>query len=256
MHALQEGKRVPAGTVPLCGYRACSACHQVPMCGRCATHPPPADSPLQVPDSAVGAAQLRRGAQQPWWVGQAGSGPDGHRLPPAAMRPGASRSPTWSPRPPGRLITFSLRSHAGACWLTQLPTAATRLPERQRCPGTALDAARCSTGQTDTQEHAPVPPPAGVLYREQGNMERAVQCYQAALNARPNFPQASALGVRWEPLSCTRMERQGSCMCSAHGRRPRPAQSCSLEAWKPCPCGRTARTTPLAAPALLAAFPT
>ncbi len=31
----------------------------------------------------------------------------------------------------------------------------------------------------------------GVLYRELGNMERAMQCYQAALNARPNFPQAS-----------------------------------------------------------------
>ena len=37
--------------------------------------------------------------------------------------------------------------------------------------------------------HACVLPNAGVLYRELGNMERAVQCYQAALHTRPNFPQ-------------------------------------------------------------------
>ncbi len=43
--------------------------------------------------------------------------------------------------------------------------------------------------------------PAGVLYREQGNMERAVQCYQAALNVRPNFPQASRGCCLWQPLS-------------------------------------------------------
>ena len=30
----------------------------------------------------------------------------------------------------------------------------------------------------------------GVLHRELGNMERAAACYTAALQARPNFPQA------------------------------------------------------------------
>lgn len=41
--------------------------------------------------------------------------------------------------------------------------------------------------------HGVCAPSPGVLYREMGNMERAMQCYQAALNARPNFPQARAL---------------------------------------------------------------
>lgn len=29
----------------------------------------------------------------------------------------------------------------------------------------------------------------GVILREQGNVERALACYQAALQLRPNFPQ-------------------------------------------------------------------
>lgn len=29
----------------------------------------------------------------------------------------------------------------------------------------------------------------GVILREQGNVERALGCYQAALQLRPNFPQ-------------------------------------------------------------------
>lgn len=29
----------------------------------------------------------------------------------------------------------------------------------------------------------------GVLHRERGNLERAAQCYTAALQIRPNFPQ-------------------------------------------------------------------
>ena len=32
----------------------------------------------------------------------------------------------------------------------------------------------------------------GVLHRELGNMEKAMLCYTAALNARPNFPQVGA----------------------------------------------------------------
>ena len=39
--------------------------------------------------------------------------------------------------------------------------------------------------------------PSGVLYREMGNMERAMQCYPAALNARPNFPQASTMPLTY-----------------------------------------------------------
>ena len=35
----------------------------------------------------------------------------------------------------------------------------------------------------------------GVLHREAGAVERAVACYQAALNARPNFPQARRVCV-------------------------------------------------------------
>ena len=50
--------------------------------------------------------------------------------------------------------------------------------------------------------------PAGVLYREQGNMERAALCYQAALNARPNFPQAS-LPARHSRCCC----RHCCCFC-------------------------------------------
>ena len=30
----------------------------------------------------------------------------------------------------------------------------------------------------------------GVLYKERDNLERAVECYMAALTIRPNFPQA------------------------------------------------------------------
>ena len=29
----------------------------------------------------------------------------------------------------------------------------------------------------------------GVLYKERDNLERAVECYMAALTIRPNFPQ-------------------------------------------------------------------
>jgi tetratricopeptide (TPR) repeat protein len=32
----------------------------------------------------------------------------------------------------------------------------------------------------------------GVIHRERGNMERAAQCYTAALQIRPNFPQVLA----------------------------------------------------------------
>ncbi len=38
----------------------------------------------------------------------------------------------------------------------------------------------------------------GVLYKEQDNMERAVQCYTAALSVRPNFPQVRE--NRWRSL--------------------------------------------------------
>ena len=67
---------------------------------------------------------------------------------------------------------------------------------------------------------AAAPATAGVLYRELGNMERTVQCYQAALNVRPNFPQVGAgrwwlggccwvgAGGLWWALSPTRAVRQ------------------------------------------------
>lgn len=227
------------------------------------THRPPACPPtcpptLQVPDSAVGSAQLRRGAQQPWWVGQAGSGPDGHRLPPAAMRPGASRSPTWSPRPPGRLITFSLRSHAGACWLTQLPTAATRLPERQRCPGTALDAARCSTGQTDTREHALVPPPRRRAVPRAGQHGAGGAVLPGGAQRAAQLPAGkcagSALGTPFVHSDGAAGKLHVQCAWAA----PAPGagavlQPGSLEA---LPLRQNGPHTPLAAPALSAAFPT
>jgi len=50
----------------------------------------------------------------------------------------------------------------------------------------------------------------GVLHRERGNLERAAQCYTAALQIRPNFPQARtgssgvcnpAAALLW-PLCC------------------------------------------------------
>ena len=63
----------------------------------------------------------------------------------------------------------------------------------------------------------------GVLYREMGNMERAMQCYQAALNARPNFPQARAFA--W----------QGTwhCACTRHGMHGLPCKHmpCKPAAW-------------------------
>jgi Flp pilus assembly protein TadD len=31
----------------------------------------------------------------------------------------------------------------------------------------------------------------GVIYKERDNLERAVECYTAALSVKPNFPQAS-----------------------------------------------------------------
>ena len=40
----------------------------------------------------------------------------------------------------------------------------------------------------------------GVLYKEGGNLERAVECYQSALTIRPDFPQVSHLIEYFYPL--------------------------------------------------------
>ena len=42
----------------------------------------------------------------------------------------------------------------------------------------------------------------GVLYREEGDVGRAEACYQAALDARPNFPQVTGLMDGWLPCTC------------------------------------------------------
>jgi Tetratricopeptide repeat len=42
----------------------------------------------------------------------------------------------------------------------------------------------------------------GVLHRERGNLERAAQCYTAALQIRPNFPQVGP-SVHW-PQPCSK----------------------------------------------------
>ena len=37
---------------------------------------------------------------------------------------------------------------------------------------------------------------AGVIHRDMGNLEHAAQCYLAALQIRPNFPQVSMTTYR------------------------------------------------------------
>ena len=124
--------------------------------------------PMQVPLGAGSAAQLRRGTQQPWWVGRGlgGAGLGGALC--CAGWLARSRRQCWGSRRAADLLRCST---AAAFNRFQLPPPLPLLP-------------------------CPCPCPAGVLYRELGNMERTVQCYQAALNVRPNFPQVCA-GGRW-----------------------------------------------------------